>query len=83
MSQGVFTRATEELELYRIKDTALIEPFWLRMFSLGNVVLMTSDRSTPEVIVEAVKNPDEVRELIRAKVEALRDTKRVREVDFE
>ena len=83
ISQGVFNRQTEEIELYRIKDTALVEPFWLRMFSLGNVVLITSDRSTPELVIDAIHDAAGVRETIRAQVEALRTSKGVREVDFE
>jgi uncharacterized membrane protein YdbT with pleckstrin-like domain len=82
-SQGVFTRKTDEIELYRIKDTALVEPFWERMFSLGNVVLITSDRSTPELILVAIAHAAEVREKIRAQVEVVRTSKGVREVDFE
>jgi uncharacterized membrane protein YdbT with pleckstrin-like domain len=83
ITQGVLNRTVGEVELYRIKDTSLVEPFWMRVFGRGNVVLLTSDRSTPEIVVEAVADAEQVREKIRAQVEAVRDTKRVREIDFE
>lgn len=79
---GIFTRRTEEIELYRVKDTALIEPFWLRMVGLGNVELSTSDHSTPIVTIVAVPKPAELRETIRHLVETNRDRKGVKEVDF-
>lgn len=81
--QGIFNKKTDEIELYRIKDMSIVEPFGLRMFSLGNIVLLTSDKSTPELIIEAVPHAEELQQQIRDQVEALRDTKRVREVDFE
>jgi len=34
MSNGVLTRRTDELELYRVKDITLVEPFFLRLFGL-------------------------------------------------
>ena len=73
----------DELELYRVKDYRLENPFFLRMFSLGNIVLETSDRSSPVVRINAIQNAEELREKIRNCVETRRDQKGVREVDFE
>ena len=38
---GVLNKKLEELELYRVRDYRLEEPFYLRIFSLGNIVLQT------------------------------------------
>jgi uncharacterized membrane protein YdbT with pleckstrin-like domain len=78
ISTGVFTRRTEELELYRVKDTSLIEPLLYRLFGAGNVVLTSADESTPSVTLEAVPNARGLREEIRRHVEVRRDRKRVR-----
>lgn len=80
---GVLNKKTDELELYRIRDYKLDQPFFLRLFSLGNIVLQTSDRSHPEVTLKAIPNGEELREQLRTHVEACRTKKRVREVDFE
>ena len=80
---GIFSRRVDELELYRVKDTTYVQPFFLRMLKLGHIVLVTSDRTTPTVLIEAVPNARERREQIRQCVEMRRDKKRVREVDFE
>jgi uncharacterized membrane protein YdbT with pleckstrin-like domain len=80
---GVFTRRTEELELYRVNDTCLVEPFWYRMFRAGNIVLTTNDVSSPTFTIEAVKNAPGLREEIRKNVELCRDRKRVRVTEME
>jgi hypothetical protein len=58
-------------------------PFHFRIFGLGRILLETSDRSTPAVVLNAIHQSTEVADLIRRNVEAQRDKKRVREVDLE
>jgi len=81
--EGVLNRKIDEIELYRVKDTNIEQPFLLRMFGLGILNLKTSDRSHTDVALEAISDVAEVREHVRKHVETLRDQKRVREVDFE
>ncbi len=83
ITHGVLTKHIDEIELYRVKDMTLVQPFILRLLSLGNVLLVTSDKSTPEFLVEAIPDAENFREQLRAQVETIRDKKRVREVDFE
>jgi uncharacterized membrane protein YdbT with pleckstrin-like domain len=62
---GVLSKTTDDIELYRVKDTKFEQPFFLRLFGLGNVKLMSSDLSTPVVTIEAVPNARELRETIK------------------
>jgi len=80
---GVFNRQTDEIELYRIKDSTLMEPFHFRIFGLGNIHLETSDKTLPIVNIRALPRAREFREELRSSVEALREKKNVREVDFQ
>lgn len=80
---GVLNKKTDELELYRVRDYKFEQPFFLRIFGLGNIALQTSDKSHPLVILRAIPNGEQLREQIRKAAEACRVTKRVREVDFE
>lgn len=80
--EGVLSKKMDELELYRVTDTQFEQPFFLRLFSLGNVILITSDKTSPKVKIKAVKEARELREKIRHLVEERRDKKRVREVEF-
>jgi len=83
VTSGVLSRRTEELELYRVKDTSLVQPFWLRIFSLANIAMTTSDMSTPSVSIKGIPfdTAKQLRETLRSHVELLRERKRVREVD--
>lgn len=83
LTTGIFSRETDVLELYRVKDMSISEPFILRVFGLSNVTLTTSDRSTPILKLEAIRDGATVLDTIRHHVEILREKKRVREVDFE
>lgn len=78
---GVFNKKLDELELYRVRDYKLEQPFWLRLFSLGNIVLQTSDLSTPTIVLRAIPDSERIREQIRSCVEACRVKKGVREMD--
>lgn len=80
---GILNKKMDEIELYRVRDYKFEQPLFLRAFSLGNIVLQTSDKSNPELIIRAIPNGEELRESIRTHVEACRVKKRVREVDFE
>ena len=82
LTRGVLTKRTDSIELYRVKDTTLIEPFFLRLFGLSDVVLNSSDRTTPLLVLHAVPNGLALREQIRANVERLRVQKSVREIDY-
>lgn len=79
---GVLSKNTNELELYRVTDTQFYQSFWLRLFGLGNVVLISTDRTSPKVVIKAVKNASDLRERIRNLVEVRRDRKLVREIEF-
>ena len=81
LTQGVFNKRTDSLELYRVKDVVLLQPFGLRMFGVGNVELRTSDMTSPLLTLNAVPDPAALREKILLAAEARRDTKGVRELD--
>lgn len=80
---GILNKKTDELELYRVRDYKLDQPLFLRLFSLGNIILITSDKSHPQVILTAIPNGEELKEQLRTFIEECRSKKRVMEVDFE
>ena len=80
---GVLNRKTEEIELYRIKDSSFEEPLIYRFFGVGNIRLETSDRSMATVYMRALPHGKAFREDLRRCVEAIREKKNVREVDFQ
>lgn len=83
ISTGVINRNIDEIELYRVKDILVERKWWMRLTGLGTVHLETSDRSLPQLEINAVRDCIELREQLRKLVEKMRDSKRVREMDFD
>src|ERR1044072_8686799 len=54
ITEGVFSKVTETLELYRVKDNEVRQPFFSRLFSLENILVNTSDLSSPVILLEAI-----------------------------
>lgn len=78
----MLTKNTNELELYRVKDIKLNEPFFMRLVGLSNLVLITSDKTNPIFVIKGVKNGKLMRENLRIAVEERRDAKGVVERDY-
>lgn len=83
ITKGVINQHIDEVELYRVKDIIVERKWWMRLTGLGNVHMETSDRSLPQVDIPAIRDCIGLREALRKKVEAMRDRKRVREMDFD
>ena len=81
--KGVLSRVTNELELFRVKDITLQQPFWLRLVGLSNIQMITSDRSNPLFIIPGVKNGKKLREELRSVIDKRRTEKGVIERDFD
>ncbi|NJL74332.1 MAG: PH domain-containing protein [Saprospiraceae bacterium] len=80
---GVFTRKIHDVELYRVKDVRVEQPLIYRMLNLANIIVVSSDRTHPELLLPAIKDGITVREQLRKAVELRRDQKQAREMDFE
>ena len=80
---GIFSRHKWDIELYRVKDTTLHEPFLLRLVRRANILIVSSDRTSPTVALRALPNAEWLRQQIRSNVERLRLKRGVREMDVE
>ena len=83
ITHGVFTKTTETLELYRVKDIETRQPFFSRLVGIENVQMTTSDASSPLVLIEAVPSSVRFADKLRNRVEIIRQQKRVREIDID
>jgi len=83
ITTGVINQKIDEIELYRVKDALTLRSWWMRLTGLSSISMQTSDRFLPHLLIPAIRNGADVRELLRKQVEAQRDTKRVREMDFD
>ena len=78
---GIFRRKHEFIENYRIKDYRVERPLIYRLFGLGNLIIYTSDKTTPIFRLNAIKDPEEKYKILRGLVELNRREKHVFEVD--
>jgi membrane protein YdbS with pleckstrin-like domain len=83
ITSGVFTKVTETLELYRVKDIEMRQPFLSRLVGIENVQMKTSDASSPFVVIDAVPSSVSLADKLRHQVEIVRQQKRVREIDID
>jgi uncharacterized membrane protein YdbT with pleckstrin-like domain len=80
---GILNKHFDELELYRVRDYKLEQPFIQRLFSLSTVILTTSDKSNPLLVLKAIPRGELLREQMRTHVEEARMRRGVREIDME
>lgn len=78
---GVFSKETNEVELYRVRDSALHQSLLQRFVGIGTVEMMSSDVSDPRVLMHSIRDPVRVREYLRACVERRRRATRSRSLE--
>lgn len=83
ITSGVFTKVTETLELYRVKDIETRQSFFSRLAGIENVQMTTTDVSSPLVLIEAVPSSVGFADKLRNQVEIIRQQKRVRAIDID
>ncbi|MBR5537816.1 MAG: PH domain-containing protein [Clostridia bacterium] len=79
---GIFSKAEEEVRLYRIMDMTLKRSFWQRLFGVGTIHCCTADKTAPELDILWIKDASNVKELLSDMVEAERMEKRVSSREF-
>lgn len=75
ITKGFFSRHTDTIELYLLKDPDLKETLWQRLFHVGSVGVRIDDSSRNSkagmfIELKNIKKPAEVRKLLRDYIEA-------------
>lgn len=63
--RGLIGRDIEEIDLIRIRDTKVKQHAAERAANIGDITILSTDQSNPEIVLENVDNPIEAREIIR------------------
>ena len=77
-SVGFLSVRDEEILLYRVRDISVKRTLWQRIFGVGNVIVSSSDRSTPMFTLKNIKHPMEVKEALHNNVENAKMKRRMR-----
>ena len=78
---GIFSKDIQEIELFRVKDTAANQSFFLRLFGLGTITILSGDERHPRLVLSGVPQAIELRERLRQEIMTLRQRFGVRELD--
>ena len=79
---GFFNIKSDEVLLYRVRDLQLNMSLGQRIFGVGTVCVISSDKSVPHLDLKNVKNPRRVKELIHQHVEEAKDKRRMRATEL-
>ena len=79
--QGVFTKRTDSLDLGRVKDIELVRSFSARILGIGTLEVYSSDRTDPELRLEALPRPQPIYEQLRDAVIAISQRRGVMPMD--
>src|ERR1035437_1902503 len=74
---GILDQEEKQIALYRINDYKVFSPFFLRIFGMGNIILYSTDNFTPSFTLFAVKNPIDIKDIIRSNVERVKVEKHI------
>jgi uncharacterized membrane protein YdbT with pleckstrin-like domain len=78
VSVGFLNIRDEEILLYRIRDITTSRSLWQRMFGVGSITVVSSDKTQPTLVLKNVKNPMQTKELLHEQVEEMKIKRRVR-----
>jgi hypothetical protein len=67
IERGMLSKSLNEIDLRYIDDTQFFQSFAERLLGIGNVTLISSDKSFPTTVLLGIADPRSVRELIRAR----------------
>lgn len=78
ISVGFLNIKDDEVLLYRVRDIDTARTLWQRIFGVGTITVMSSDKTMPTLVLKNIKNPVEVKEMLHAQVEEIKLKRRVR-----
>ena len=78
LKRGFLNVHQDEIVLYRVRDLRVSQTLWQRVFGVGTVTVISTDKSIPELALKNIRQPNEVKELIHEYVEKIKIARRMR-----
>jgi hypothetical protein len=70
---GMITKREEQIELIRIKDLQLVQGLKDRALGVGDICIVSTDENDPKIILQNIKAPAKIKDLIWDAVRLERD----------
>jgi hypothetical protein len=78
---GVFNVTTDEIQFFRIKDLRLYQPLLYRIVGISRLILITSDKFKPVLVLDGIRNGKRKRDMLKALAISSRREMGVKEFD--
>jgi membrane protein YdbS with pleckstrin-like domain len=66
IERGVLSKSLQEIDMRSVDDTEFRQSLLQRIFGIGEVSIVSTDKVTPAVVLHGIRDPRSTRELIRA-----------------
>jgi membrane protein YdbS with pleckstrin-like domain len=66
IQSGVLSRSLEEIDMRSIDDIEFHQTFLERLFGIGEVYIVSTDKVAPKLALHGIHDPLKIRELIRS-----------------
>jgi len=80
ITRGLFFKRTDQVEMYRIKDYIITQPFMLQVFKLMDLTLKSTDPENPVICLRGIPESDII-DTIRDHVQEARRHNRIYELN--
>ena len=80
ISRGIFFKRIDQVELYRVKDYIITQPFMLQLFHLMYLTLKSTDPENPVIWLRGIPESDII-DTIRDHVQEARQHNRIYEIN--
>ena len=80
ISRGIFFKRTDQVEMYRIKDYIITQPFMLQLFKLMDLTLKSTDPENPVIWLRGIPESDII-DTIRDYVQEARKHNKIFEIN--
>ena len=77
-SVGFLNIKDDEILLYRVRDIDTSRSLGQRIFGVGTVTVISSDKTMPNLVLKNIKDPIAVKELLHRQVEEMKIKRRMR-----
>ncbi|MBE5878135.1 MAG: PH domain-containing protein [Lachnospiraceae bacterium] len=76
VNQGFLNKVENDCYMYKIQDVTLKSSLFERIFGLGTIVCYTGDTTSPQLLIQHVKNSKEIKQYIFEQSEVARRKRR-------
>jgi len=80
--RGLIAKHLNEIELFRAKDVIMNQGILQRILGFGSVTVLSTDDTTPIIVLKGIADPINLKELIRTTYRAARKREGVRTAEF-